>query len=256
MGERAVIFNSCAREVYSGSKTQIYLYEMEHTEEKKLPPQESRMLQGSASCRDLVPAPAASSSGEGLDVVLTEGIASERATIIPEIKEAESRSVSPTMEALPPRAANAPAAPFSALVAHSRLCSADTEILSDVDAPSSMVIDATVPENAGESWISIVEAEERGSQAASTLPEEMECEDDSQAISQAISRTAIKRKKSRVIDSDSVNKSASESTRRVKLRVRTRKRAIPIAQDQDIPGSAKGSDGANICSNPDVTIGH
>lgn len=119
-----------------------------------------------------------------------------------------------------------------------------------------MVIDAAVPENAGESWISIVEAEERGSQAASTLPEEMECEDDSQAISQATSRTATKRRKSRVIDSDSVNESASESTRRAKLRVRTRKRAIPIAQDQDIPGSAKGSDGANICSNPDVTIGH
>lgn len=136
--------------------------------------------------------------------------------------------------------------------AHSRFCSADTEIFSDTEDPSSMKTDAAALSNVSESWVSIVETEERSSIVAPAIPMETECEDSNKAVS----RTAVKRKKSWIdyFDTDSLEDCASEPVRTAKSKVRiTRKRTTPVAQSQDIPGSAPDNNDASLRSNSDMS---
>lgn len=62
---------------------------MEQQEEKKLPPQRSRMLQGTASCQSIVPALAVSQSDEGQSAVFMAGVAPRRTTVASMDEECE-----------------------------------------------------------------------------------------------------------------------------------------------------------------------
>lgn len=206
---------------------------MEHKKEINVPPQGYSEPQGTASARSIVPAPGASSSDVGLNAGLTTGSVFERITAVIS-KDAENEVKEPSVEIITPEARECD---------RHRSCSEDTLVIEDQTMGSYPSQDVAVePASQLESWVSMVEDEEKRGNIDASNVVSMEQEDEDMSIN----RAALKRKKPQVIDSDSLEENASDNIRGPKLRARTRRSKVNARmvvthddKDKDIPDTGK-----------------